>query len=96
MDAGRQRAMVRKSTAARLKQQREASTSAPKATLPPKAAPKRKGVGKDNCPAKKATGQPAEANRKDQPQKSPPPPCHGLVRALCQPMVPSSSASSRD
>ena len=58
--------MMRKSTVAHLKQQREVSTSAPKAMLPYKAAPKRKGASKDNCPAKKVTGQSVGANQKDQ------------------------------
>lgn len=46
MDAGRQRAMVRKSAAAHLKQQREASASTSKAMLPSIAAPRRKGAGR--------------------------------------------------
>lgn len=56
-----------KSAATCLKQQREASTSTPKATLPSKTAPKRKGAGKDDHPAKKVMGQSAAANQEDQP-----------------------------
>ena len=58
--------MMRKSAVAHLKQQGEVLTSAPKAMLPYKAAPKRKGASKDNCPAKKVTGQSVGANQEDQ------------------------------
>lgn len=54
MDTGTQRAMVKNSAAAFLKQQGEALAS--KVTLPFKVAPKRKGTGKENHPTKKVTG----------------------------------------
>jgi len=52
--------MIKKSAAARLKQQGEASAS--KVTLPPKAAPKRRGVDKDDHLTKKVMGQSVRAN----------------------------------
>lgn len=67
MDAGRQRAMVRKSTTTRLKQQGEALASASKAMLPFKVAPKSKGLGKDDRPTKKVIGQFDGAVQEEQP-----------------------------
>ena len=50
--------------------------------IPSKAAPKRKGIDKDDHPTKNMTGQSVGANRGDQPQKSPPPPHHGVGKGL--------------
>ena len=68
------------------------SASTPKA-VPSKAAPKRKINAKDERPAKKVTGPSIGADRRDQQQKSPPPPRHGVGKGLMTaygPVVPSS------
>ena len=91
MDAGRQRAMVRKLAVAH-KQQRETSALAPKTALS-KVAPKRKSNAKDDCLPKKVMDPSVGANRRDQQQKSPPPPRDKVSKGLItgkSPVVPSS------
>lgn len=87
---------MRKSATTRLMQQGEAPAFAPKVTLPSKATPNKKGMGKYDRPTKKATGQFAEANQEDQSQNLPCLPIMAPIRAAYRPMVPSSLAPSRD
>lgn len=75
MDAGKQRAMVRKSTAVCKKQ---GGTLASAFKMGPKVAPKRKNNAKDDHPSKKGTGPSVG----DQQQKSPPPIRHGVGKGL--------------
>ena len=65
MDSGKQRALVRQVVVACLMQQGEASASPSKVKPSPKVAPKRKGTGKDDRPAKKVTGQFVATNQVD-------------------------------
>ena len=56
MDSGRQRVLVRKAIATRLKQRGETLASPSKVMPPPKNIPKRKGTRKDDRPTKKVMG----------------------------------------
>lgn len=79
MDTGKQRTMVRKSTAPIRKQQGGTSTSASK--VGPKVASKRKKNAKDDRLSKKGTGP----SVRDHQQKSPlppPPPCYRAGKGL--------------
>ena len=65
MDSGKQRALVRQAVVACLMQRGEASASPSKVKPPPKIAPKRKGAGKDDRPAKMVMSQFVATNQVD-------------------------------
>ena len=79
---------MRKSAAARLKQQREASTSAPKVTFLSKVAHKRKGVGKDDHPAKMVMSTSTRVNQEASRRNLLHLHVMTLARVSCRPMVP--------